>query len=286
VNGLKTTILLAAMTGLFLFFGQMLGGQQGVVIALVLAAGMNFFSYFYSDKLVLKMYRAQPVTEAEAPRLYGVTARLAQKSGIPMPRVYVIPTEQPNAFATGRNPQHAAVAATQGILRMLTVEELEAVMAHELGHVQNRDILISSVVATLAGAIAMLASMVRWAAIFGGLGRSDDHGGANVISAIVMAILAPIIAMLIQFAVSRAREFQADKTGAELCGNPLALASALKKIHMGVARRPLPATPGYEASAHLFIESPFSSHGVVKLFSTHPPVEERVERLEAMAFGQ
>lgn len=285
MNRMKTTLLMAAMTGLFLFFGQLLGGRQGVMFAFVLAAGMNFISYFYSDKIVLKMYRAKQVGEAEAPLLYRVTARIAMKSGLPMPRVYMIPTATPNAFATGRNPKHAAVAATSGILTLLTEDELEAVMAHEIGHVKNRDILISSVVATLAGAIAMLASMVRWAALFGGTGNRDSGSGGNPIAALAMALVAPLIAMLIQLAVSRAREFEADRTGAIMCGDPLALARALEKIHTGVRRHPLAATPGREASAHLFIDNPFAAGGIVNLLSTHPPMEQRVARLEAMAYG-
>ena len=283
MNQFKTTLLLAGLTGLFLFFGQLLGGNQGMVIAFVLAAGMNFFSYFYSDKLVLKMYRAKPATEAEAPRLYRTVARLAAKSGTPMPKVFVIPTMTPNAFATGRNPQHAAVAATEGLMRMLNDEELEGVMAHELGHVINRDILISSVVATLAGAIALLASMVRWAAIFGMGGRNQN--GGNIIAALALSLIAPFIAMLVQFAISRAREFQADKTGAEICGNPIALANALRKIHAGVAHYPMEQTPGHEASAHLFIANPFKSNAVARMLSTHPSMDERVSRLEAMVYG-
>ena len=285
MNQLKTTMLLAAMTGLLLFFGQMLGGREGAIIAFGIAAAMNFFSYFYSDKIVLKMYRAREVTEHEAPRFYAMVARLAHKAAIPMPKVYIIPTETPNAFATGRNPRHAAVAATEGIMRLLNEEELEGVMAHELGHVKNRDILISSVTATLAGAIALLASMVRWAAIFGMAGRGG-RDGANLVGAIAMAIVAPLVAMIIQMAVSRAREYQADQTGAQICGNPLALASALRKISAGVARAPMEPTPGREASAHMFIANPFRGNTIVNMLSTHPPMEERVARLEAMIYGR
>lgn len=287
MNRFKTTLLLASLTGLFLLFGQAVGGQHGAVIALIFAAVTNFVSYYFSDKIVLTLYHAQPVTAAEAPRLVHAVARLAQKSGLPMPRVYVIPSLTPNAFATGRNPQHAAVAATEGILRLLNDDELEAVMAHELAHVHNRDILISTVAATLAGAIAMLASMVRWVTLFGGLGGRDERDGpGNVFAALVMALLAPIIALLIQLAVSRAREFQADASGARMVGNPLALASALRKIHHGITAYPMLPTPAREASAHLFIESPFSGGAVVRLLSTHPPVEERIARLEAMAYGR
>jgi heat shock protein HtpX len=285
MNQLKTTMLMAALMGLFLFFGQLLGGQQGLVIAFVLAAGLNFFSYFYSDKIVLKMYKAQEVTENEQPRLYRMVAGLAQKTRMPMPRVYIIPNPTPNAFATGRNPKHAVVAATAGIMNLLSDEELEAVMAHELGHVQNRDILISSVVATIAGAIAMLASMVRWAAIFGHVGGRGGQQG-NIFGALALAIVAPIMALVIQMAVSRAREFEADKTGAEVCGNPLALARALQKIHGGVQRRPMEITPGREANAHMFIANPFRGKGMVSMLSTHPPMEERVARLEAMVYGR
>ncbi len=282
MNALKTTMLLAALTGLLLFFGQMLGGNQGLVVAFGLAVVLNFGSYFFSDRIVLRLYRAQEVTEAEAPRLYAIVARLTQKARMPMPRVFRIPTDTPNAFATGRSPKHAVVAATDGILRLLSEEELEGVMAHELAHVQNRDILISSVVATLAGAIAMLASMVRWGAIFGGFGGRGSDDRSNVFAALAMAIVAPIIALLIQLAVSRTREFQADASGARLAGNPRALASALRRIHAGIQTRPLAATPGREASAHLFIANPFRGRTFVNLFSTHPPLEERVARLDAM----
>jgi heat shock protein HtpX len=242
---------------------------------------MNFGSYWFSDKIVLAMYGAQEVTEAEAPDFYALVRQLAMQAGLPMPRVYVIPSETPNAFATGRNPEHAAVAATNGILRILTRDELLGVMAHELAHVKNRDILIQSIAATIAGAITYLAQMAQWAAIFGG-GRSDDDEGGGGFGMILMAILAPIAAMLIQMAISRSREFGADRGGAEIAGNPLHLASALRKLEM--ANHQLPMQAATPASAHLFIVNPLTGGGLMSLFSTHPPVEERVRRLEEMAY--
>lgn len=277
MNRIKTTLLLAALTGVFLFFGNLAGGTQGMVIALVLAAAMNFFSYFFSDKIVLALYRARPAPEG---RLTRAVRALSEKTGTPMPKVFVIPSATPNAFATGRNPRHAAVAATQGILELLDDEELQAVMAHELGHVRNRDILISSIVATVAGAISLLASLVRWTAILGG--PRDDRRG-NAAGLLAMALLAPIVALLIQLAISRSREYDADETGARTTGNPLALASALGKIHGGIQARPMQPTPGREATAHLFLENPFRARGLTALFSTHPPVENRIERLVAMS---
>jgi heat shock protein HtpX len=239
-------------------------------------------SYFFSDKIVLKMYRAQEVSEAEAPVLYRIVRRLTQKAGMPMPKVYIIPDMSPNAFATGRNPQHAAVAATQGIMQILTEDELAGVMSHELAHVLHRDILISTVAATIAGAISYLAQMAQWAMIFGGGRRSDDDG--SPIAAIVMMIVAPIAAMLIQLAISRSREYSADAGGAKLLGNPLALADALKKLERGTQVMPMQNTT--PATSHLFIVNPLRGGGVMKLFSTHPPLEERIARLEAMARGQ
>ncbi|MDO8446131.1 MAG: zinc metalloprotease HtpX [Deltaproteobacteria bacterium] len=277
MNTLKTTFLLTALTLLLLFFGKALGGNSGMMFALVMAGVMNFVSYWFSDKIVLKMYRAKEVTEAEAPRLYGITRQLAMKANLPMPKVYIIPGMSPNAFATGRNPQHAAVAATEGILKILNDEELEGVMAHELAHVGNRDILISSIVATIAGAISMLANMAQFAAMFGG--RDRERGG-NPMVMIAMAIIAPIAAMLVQMAISRSREYQADDYGARICGKPLALANALKKLHMGVAAIPMEANA---ATAHMFIVSPLTGGGLMSLFSTHPPMEERVKRLEELS---
>jgi len=277
MNTLKTTFLLTALTLLLVFFGKALGGNSGMMMALIMAGVMNFVSYWFSDKIVLKMYGAREVTEAEAPRLYGMTRQLAMKANLPMPKVYIIPGMSPNAFATGRNPQHAAVAATEGILKMLNDEELEGVMAHELAHVGDRDILISSIVATIAGAISMLANMAQLAAMFGG--RDRERGG-NPMVMIAMAIIAPIAAMLVQMAISRSREYQADDYGARICGKPLALANALKKLHMGVAAIPMEAN---SATAHMFIVSPLTGGGLMSLFSTHPPMEERVKRLEELS---
>jgi heat shock protein HtpX len=284
MNTTKTVVLMAGLTVLLVFLGGAFGGQQGMMIAFIIAFAMNMFSYWFSDKIVLRMYHAREVTQAEAPVLWGVTHNLAMKMNLPMPKVYLIPSEQPNAFATGRNPSHAAVAATEGILRMLTREELEGVMAHELGHVRNRDILIGTIAATIAGAISMMAHMAQWAMIFGGFGgrRDDDEGHGSLIGTLAMIILAPIAAALIQMAISRSREYQADATGARVCGNPLALANALRKLHAGAQRIPLDANP---ATAHMFIVSPLTGGGLMSLFSTHPPVEERIARLESMVYG-
>jgi heat shock protein HtpX len=276
-NTFKTAFLLTLLTLLLMFIGRAFGGQNGMLLALGLAAVMNFISYFYSDKIALAMYRAQPVTREQLPRAYDAVERLTQKIGIPMPKIYVIPNESPNAFATGRNPSHASVAMTQGILDLLNDEELEGVLAHELGHVNNRDILISSVAATVAGAITMLASMGRWAMIFGGWGggdRDDRRGGG--IGALLMLILAAIAASLIQLAVSRSREYQADATGAHFTGNPYALASALSKLDVYSRRLPMQGTP---STAHLFIVQPLLGMNLGNLFSTHPPIAKRIERL-------
>ena len=278
-NTFKTALLLTALTLLLMAIGRAFGGQNGMFIALVFAFVMNFVSYFYSDKIALAMYRAQPASREELPRVYAIVERLAQKMSIPLPKIYVIPTDSPNAFATGRNPQHASVAVTQGILKLLNDEEMEGVLAHELGHVNNRDILISSVAATIAGAITMVASMGRWAMIFGGYGGSRDRRDGGGLTALLMLIIAPIAATLIQLAVSRSREYQADATGAHVTGNPYALASALQKIDAYSRRLPLQANP---STAHLFIIQPFlgmSAGMFANLFSTHPPVAKRVERL-------
>ena len=277
-NTFKTAFLLTALTLLLMFLGRAFGGQNGMFIALAIAVVMNFVSYFFSDKIALAMYRAQPVTCEELPRAYDIVERLTQKIGIPMPKMYVIPTESPNAFATGRNPQHASVAVTHGILGLLNDEEMEGVLAHELGHVRNRDILISSVAATIAGAITMLASMGRWAMIFGGWGGGDreERGGGEGIAALIMLILAPIAATLIQLAVSRSREYQADASGAHFTGNPYALASALQKLDAYSRRVPMQATP---STAHLFIIQPLLGISFGNLFSTHPPIAKRIERL-------
>jgi heat shock protein HtpX len=270
-NGLKTALLLGLLSGLVLVVGEMLGGAQGLVTAFIFAGVMNFVSYWWSDKIVLRMYHATPVGP-EHP-LYQVVARLVQRANLPMPKVFIIPDPSPNAFATGRNPNHASVAATEGILRILSEAELEGVMAHELSHVRHRDILISSVAATLAAGLMMFARMAMW---FGMGGSRDDREGSNPIAMIAMLILAPIAAMLIQMAISRSREFAADAGGAELAGNPYGLADALRKIE-GVARRvPLDANP---ATAHMFIVKPFSGAGLASLFSSHPPTEQRIARL-------
>lgn len=278
MNALKTTFLLTALTLLLVLAGEYLGGTNGALIAFAIAAATNFFSYFYSDKLALAMYRAQPVTREQLPRAYDVVERLTVKAHIPMPKIYVIPSDSPNAFATGRNPQHASVAVTHGILGLLNDDELEGVLAHELGHVRNRDILTSSIAATLAGAITLLARIAYFGAIFGGYGggdRRDREGGG--LGAIVMLFLAPFAAMLIQLWVSRTREYEADHSGAELTGNPYALASALEKISAYSQRVPLVASP---SSAHLFIVQPLlSGETFASLFSTHPPIKKRIERL-------
>ena len=265
------------MTLLLLLIGQALGGRNGLTIALIFAGVMNFVSYFFSDKIALAMYRAQPVTRVELPRAYQIVERLTQRIGLPMPKIYVIPTDSPNAFATGRNPSHASVAVTQGILQLLNDEELEGVLAHELGHVRNRDILISSIAATLAGAITYIARMGYWASLFGGYGSRDDRDrGGGGIGALLMLILAPFAAMLIQLAVSRSREYQADQTGAHFTGNPYALASALEKLDAYSRRRPMLASP---STAHLFIIQPMVGIDFASLFSTHPPIAKRIERL-------
>jgi heat shock protein HtpX len=277
-NTLKTTLLLAVLTVLFVLVGKAIGGQSGMVFAFGLAIVMNVGSYWFSDKIVLRMYGAREVTEAEAPQLHGMVRRLATAAGTPMPKVCIIPEESPNAFATGRNPAHAAVAVTEGIVRILSPDELEGVLAHEMAHVKNRDILIGTVAATLAGAIMMLANMARFAAIFGGGSRDDREGGGGL-ELLVMAILAPLGAMLVQMAVSRSREYLADETGARFCGRPEALARALEKISGWSKQVPMNASP---ATAHMFILSPLSGGGIMSLFSTHPPVEKRVERLLAL----
>jgi heat shock protein HtpX len=278
-NTFKTAFLLTALTLLLLFIGRAFGGQNGMFIALIFAVVMNFASYFFSDKIALAMYRAQPVTREQLPRAYQIVERLTQKIGIPMPKMYVIPTDSPNAFATGRNPSHASVAVTQGILQLLSDEELEGVLAHELGHVNNRDILISSVAATIAGAITMVAHMGRWAMIFGGYERDREGRNGGGLAALFMLIVAPIAATLIQLAVSRSREYQADATGAHFTGNPYALASALQKLDAYSRRLPMQATP---STAHLFIIQPLlgmNGQMFASLFSTHPPIAKRIERL-------
>jgi heat shock protein HtpX len=282
-NQLKTTFLLAVMTALIMIVGNLLGGRQGMLVALVIAAGMNFFSYWYSDKIVLKMYQAREATPQQAPELFEMVQTLSRQAGLPMPRVYIIPKEAPNAFATGRNPEHAVVAVTQGLLTLMNRQETMGVLAHELAHVKNRDILIGTIAATMAGAIMMLASMARWSAIFGGGHRDDNHGGGmGAIGMIAMSIIAPMAAMIIQMAVSRSREYMADATGARIAGSPEGLARALEKLG-GYARQiPMDANP---STAHMFIVNPLSGKSLQSLFSTHPPVEERISRLRGVRSG-
>ena len=279
-NMLRTTLLLAALTALVVWIGQLLGGPQGAVMAFVLAGVMNLGSYWFSDRIVIKMYGGQEIHEQDDPELYGIVKGLAQQNQMPMPRLYLIPSESPNAFATGRNPEHAAVAVTAGIRRLLSRRELEGVLAHELAHVTNRDILISSIAATLAGAIMMLARMAQFAMIFGGGRRDDREEGGGALGLLVTMIVAPLAAMLIQMAISRSREFQADDTGARLVRDPEALASALRKIADGAAQVPLDASP---QTAHMFIINPLRASVFQNLFSTHPPLEQRLERLQQVA---
>ena len=278
MNSLKTAVLLGLLTGLLVLIGGYVGGQNGMLIAFLFAMGMNFFSYWFSDRIVLRMYRAQEVTPQQAPELHRLVQDLAMKAGLPMPRVYIIPGDTPNAFATGRNEKHAVVAVTEGILRILSREELEGVIGHELSHIKNRDILIGSIAATIAGAITMLANMAQWAAIFGGA-RGDDDEGGGMIGMLAMAILAPVAAMLIQMAISRSREYLADDGGARVSGKPWALASALEKLQAASRAIPMNANP---STAHIFTVSPLSGRSFASLFSTHPPIEERIARLRSM----
>ena len=275
-NWFRTTLLLGLLTALIVFIGGLFGGQQGMIFAFILAMGLNFFSYWYSDKIVLRMYRAQEVTSQENPRLYEMIGRIAQRAALPMPRIYVIPEESPNAFATGRNPEHAVVAVTQGLLKLMDREEVEGVLSHEMAHIKNRDILIGSIAATMAGAIMILASMARWTAFFGGGSSDDEGGGLGVVGLIIMSILAPIAAMLVQMAISRSREFHADATGAGFAGQPDGLANALEKLGAYSRKLPMPAQPN---TAHMFIVNPLKGGTLARLFSTHPPLEERVARL-------
>jgi heat shock protein HtpX len=278
---LRTTLLLAALTGLIMAIGYWLGGPSGLVIAFVFAVIMNFGSYWFSDKIVLAAYGAQPIAESEAPGLYQIVRQLSQREGIPMPRLYLIPSEAANAFATGRNPEHAVVAVTQGILQLMNERELTGVLAHELAHVRNRDILISSIAATLGGVVMLLANFAQWSLFFGGMGRSSDReGGGNPIGVLLTALLAPLAATLIQLAISRTREYAADETGAHASGDPLALASALQKLGAASQARPLDASP---QTAHLFIVNPLFGRSLMQLFSTHPSLEDRVARLYKLA---
>ena len=278
MNTLKTTMLLAFMTGLLIVAGGAVGGRGGAGIALVFAAVMNFGAYWFSDKMVLKMYRAREVTSSDAPQLHGIVRDLSMKANLPMPKVYTMDNPTPNAFATGRNPQHAAVAVTTGIMDLLTKEELAGVIGHELAHIQNRDILVSTIAATIAGAISYLAYMAQWAMIFGG-GRRDDRGGHPLVM-LLMIIVAPLAAMIVHMAISRTREYGADRGGAEICGNPLYLANALRKLESSNRQRPM--ANAKEATAHMFIVNPLKGGGMLKWFSTHPPMAERVKRLDAM----
>ena len=281
-NQIRTTVLMVLLTVLIMVIGQWVGGRQGMIIALVMAAGMNFFSYWFSDKIVLRMYNAQEVGPQESPELYGMVQELCRRANLPMPKVYVIPQDAPNAFATGRNPEHAAVAVTQGLLKLLNREEAMGVLAHELGHVRNRDILIGSIAAAMAGAIMMLADMARWSAIFGGGHRDrEEGGGGGGLGLILMSILAPLGAMLIQMAISRSREYMADATGASLAGTPEGLARALEKLGAYSKQLPMDARP---STAHMFIVNPLSGRSLMSLFSTHPPLEERIARLRGQRF--
>jgi len=278
MNGLKTMVLMVTLTLMLVAIGGLLGGRSGMTFALIMAFGMNFITYWFSDKIVLRMYGAKAVSEADAPGLYEIVRRLSHRAEIPMPRIYMIDEDQPNAFATGRDPSHGAVAVTRGILRILSSEELEGVIAHELCHIKHRDILVSTVAAAIAGSISYLAQMAQWAMIFGG-GRDDEEGG-NPVAAIVMMIVGPIAAMLVQMAISRSREYGADEGGARVTGNPLYLAGALRKLQMASQQIPMNANP---ATSHMFIVNPLSGGGIIKLFSTHPPIEERIARLESMS---
>ena len=279
-NQLKTAVLLGALTALIIVFGSALGGSNGMMIAFIFALGMNLFSYWFSDKIVLRMYSARQVTEAESPELFSIVHRLTSAAGLPMPKLYIIPDDSANAFATGRNPEHAAVAVTQGILRLLGPAELEGVLAHELAHVKHRDILIGSVAAVLAGVITYIAHMAQWGAMFGGFSRSDDdEGGGGIFATLALAIIAPIAALIIQMAISRSREYLADESGARFAGTPAGLAGALEKLSSASQRIPLDANP---STAHMFIVKPFTGGGIMNLFSTHPPIEERVRRLREM----
>ncbi len=283
MNRAKTVLLLASLTVLILIIGEVFAGQTGIVIAFIIAAGINFFSYWFSDKIVLKIYKAQEVDADRAPRLHGIVQQLAHSASLPMPKVYIVPSDTPNAFATGRNPKHAVVAVTQGILGLLNEQELTGVLAHEMSHIKDRDILISSIAATLAGVIFMLARFAQFAAIFGGIGGDDDDGG-GILGLLALAILAPIAALIIRAAVSRSREFLADAEGGKLCGNPGYLASALEKLEAGVKKAPMKGAS--EATAHMFVVNPLKSRkrgsAILRLFSTHPPTEERVKRLREM----
>ncbi|MDP2647149.1 MAG: zinc metalloprotease HtpX [Desulfobacterales bacterium] len=276
-NQFKTTLLLAVLTAFILWVGQILGGRQGMLIAFILAGGMNFFSYWFSDKVVLRMYQATEISQQEAPDLYNMVRRLARSANLPMPKIYRIPQDTPNAFATGRNPEHAVVAVTEGLIKLLDKNEIMGVLAHELAHVKNRDILIGSIAATMAGAIMIMANLARWAAIFGGGNRDNDRqGGGGIFGLIAMSIIAPLAAMLIQMAISRSREYLADAAGAQFAGSPEGLAGALGKLGAYSVRIPMQASP---STAHMFIVNPLSGQSLMRFFSTHPPLEDRIARL-------
>ncbi|MBT4604524.1 zinc metalloprotease HtpX [archaeon] len=280
-NQIKTALLLGSLTGILLLIGYLFGGNTGLLIGLIFAIGMNFFSYWFSDKIVLKMYRAREADKNKESELYQILESIVSRTKLPMPKLYIIDTPQSNAFATGRNPKHAAVAVTTGLMKILTKDELRAVLAHEIGHIKNRDILISSVAATIAGVISYAAFMARWAAILGGFGgRGSDNN--NILELIALAIIAPLMAMIIQFAISRSREFLADETGAKIIKDPYSLASALEKIENNVAHHPFRKSGQTEATAHMFIHHPFSGKSFLKLFSTHPSTSERVKKLRSM----
>ncbi len=278
MNTLKAWLLMGVLSILLVLMGSALGGQSGALLFFLIAMGMNLFGYFNSDKIAIKMTRSYPVSEAEAPELYDMVRRLSQRAGIPMPKLYVTPSDQPNAFATGRNPSHSAVAVTEGIMRLLNRSEIEGVLAHELAHIKNRDVLVGTIAAALAGAITMIANVFQWAAIFG-MGGDDEEGGGGMIGGLIMAFLAPIAAMIVQMAISRSREYGADATGAQIAGSPQGLANALLKLESAARRIPMQVNP---ASSHLFIVNPLSGASMAKLFSTHPPIEDRVEKLRGM----
>ncbi len=279
VNTMKTFILMAALTALFIFAGQALGGQSGMAFALIMALAMNFFAYWFSDKLALSMSRAREVSYDQAPQLHAMIEKLARNAGLPKPKIYIMPGQTPNAFATGRNPEHSAVAVTEGLLQLLQRDELEGVIGHELGHINNRDILISSVAAVMAGAISYLATMAQWAMIFGGGGSNDEEGRGNLVAMLVMMIVAPLAAAIIQMAISRSREYLADASGAKICGHPFSLANALQRLEEYNHRLPMKVNP---ATAQMYIVNPLAGGTMASLFSTHPPIQERIKRLRAM----
>lgn len=281
MNTLKAWLLMGALSILLVLIGNALFGESGAMLFFLIALGMNFFSYFYSDKIAIKMTRSYPVSEAQAPELYAIVKRLSQRAGIPMPKLYVTPSDQPNAFATGRSPSHAAVAVTEGIMRLLNRSEVEGVLAHELAHIKNRDVLVGTIAAALAGAITMMANAFQWAAIFGMGGNDDDEGGVGLVGGLIMAFLAPLAAMIVQMAISRSREYGADAIGAQIAGSSDGLANALLKLESAAHRIPMQVNP---ASSHLFIVNPLSGASMARLFSTHPPIQERVERLKSIRF--